>query len=56
MNPNEYTQENTVDHQGPENQVISYTAPWTIFAMGFSNRPQYPFRLALASFVAETKN
>ena len=40
----------------PESQVISYSAPWTIFAMGFSNKPQYPFRLAVASFLSETRN
>ena len=34
-----------------ESQVITYTAPWNIFALGFSNKPQYPFRLGIGSFL-----
>jgi hypothetical protein len=37
----------------PESQVITYTAPWNMFAMGFSNKTAYPFRLAIASFLPE---
>ena len=40
----------------PENQVIPYEAPWNIFAVAFSNNPRYPFRMGVASFLAETTN
>ncbi len=39
-----------------ESQVITYTAPWNIFALGFSNKPQYPFRLGIGSFLPEFNN
>lgn len=39
-----------------ENQVIPYEAPWNIFAVSFSNNPNYPFRMGVASFLAETTN
>lgn len=39
-----------------ENQVIPYEAPWNIFAVAFSNNPMYPFRMGVASFLAETTN
>jgi len=39
-----------------ENQVIPYEAPWNIFAVAFSNNPHYPFRMGVASFLAETTN
>jgi hypothetical protein len=39
-----------------ENQVITYTAPWNIFSLGFSNKPQYPFRLAIGSFLPDVNN
>lgn len=39
-----------------ENQVIPYEAPWNIFAVAFSNHPSYPFRMGVASFLAETAN
>ena len=41
---------------GPENQVIPYEAPWNIFAVSFSNNSNYPFRLGVASFLAENTN
>lgn len=40
----------------PENQVIPYEAPWNIFAVSFSNNPHYPFRMGVASFLAEQTN
>ena len=40
----------------PENQVIPYEAPWNIFAVSFSNNSHYPFRLGVASFLAENTN
>lgn len=45
-------QDQVQDVKGAENQVIPYEAPWTIFAVGFSNNPHYPFRMALASFLS----
>jgi hypothetical protein len=39
-----------------ENQVITYVAPWNIFALNFSNKPQYPFRLAIGSFLPDVVN
>ena len=42
--------------ENPESQVITYTAPWNMFAMGFSNKTAYPFRLAIASFLPELEN
>ena len=39
-----------------ENQVITYTAPWSIFALGFSCKPQYPFRLGIGSFLPDVNN
>jgi hypothetical protein len=44
------------DSENIENQVITYTAPWNIFALGFSNKPQYPFRLAIGSFLPDINN
>jgi hypothetical protein len=45
-----------MDTSTPENQVIPYEAPWNIFAVSFSNNSAYPFRLGVASFLAETTN
>ncbi len=39
-----------------ENQVITYSAPWNIFSLGFSNKAQYPFRLAIGSFLPDVNN
>jgi len=44
------------DSENIENQVITYTAPWNIFRMGFSNKQQYPFRLAIGSFLPDIHN
>jgi hypothetical protein len=44
------------DGDNMENQVITYTAPWNIFSLGFSNKPQYPFRLAIGSFLPDVNN
>lgn len=45
-----------VERNAAENQVIPYEAPWNIFAVAFSNNPHYPFRMGVASFLAETAN
>ena len=39
-----------------ENQVITYHAPWSIFSLGFSSKPQYPFRLGIGSFLPDVNN
>lgn len=44
------------DNSSIENQVITYVAPWNVFALGFSNKPQYPFRLAIGSFLPDVGN
>lgn len=44
------------EYDNPESQVISYTAPWNMFAMGFSNKTAHPFRLAIGSFLPEVEN
>lgn len=44
------------EYENPESQVITYTAPWNMFAMGFSNKTTYPFRLAIGSFLPEVEN
>lgn len=36
--------------------MITYSAPWNIFSLGFSNKPQYPFRLAIGSFLPDVNN
>ena len=37
-------------------EIYKYEAPWTLFAMSWSNRPDKRFRLALGSFVEEYNN
>jgi WD repeat-containing protein 68 len=39
-----------------ESQVITYQAPWNIFAIGFSNKQSNQFRLGIASFLPDVKN
>jgi hypothetical protein len=41
------------ENETSESQVITYTAPWNMFAMGFSNKLEHPFRIAIASFLPE---
>lgn len=36
--------------------MITYTAPWNIFSMAFSNNLQHPFRLAIGSFLPDINN
>jgi hypothetical protein len=42
--------------ENSESQVITYQAPWNIFAIGFSNKQSNQFRLGIASFLPEVKN
>jgi WD repeat-containing protein 68 len=40
----------------PDSQVITHTAPWLIYSLGFSAHPAYPYRLAIGSFKEEVAN
>ena len=53
MNTNQRSQ-NDAKYKGKT--TISYKAPWNIFALGFSNKPQFPFRLGIGSCLPETTN
>ena len=37
-------------------QIHMYQAPWRFYAMGFSRRVEHQFRLAIGSFIEDTKN
>jgi hypothetical protein len=37
-------------------EIYKYTAPWTVYSMNWSVRPDKRFRLALGSFVEEYNN
>src|SRR5690349_15942492 len=39
-----------------ENQVYTYTAPWNIYAMGFSSRPDKKYRMGIGSFLEDVDN
>ena len=39
-----------------ENQVYTYTAPWNIYAMGFSSRPDKKHRMGIGSFLEDIDN
>jgi WD repeat-containing protein 68 len=39
-----------------ESQVYTYTAPWTIYAMGFSSRPDQKYRIGIGSFLEDIDN
>ena len=37
-------------------EVFTYIAPWVIYAMSFSTNPNFPYRLALGSFIETYSN
>ena len=39
-----------------KSELFAYEAPWNIYAMGWSQRKDKPFRLAIGSFIEEYKN
>lgn len=41
---------------GKRKEIYKYDAPWTVYAMNWSVRPDKRFRLALGSFVEEYNN
>ena len=42
--------------QAKRKEIYKYEAPWTVFSMNWSVRPDRRFRLALGSFVEEYNN
>lgn len=42
--------------QGKRKEIYKYEAPWTVYSMNWSIRPDKRFRLALGSFVEEYNN
>lgn len=36
--------------------IYTYESPWRCYAMGYSWRPDYPFRFALGSFIEDKTN
>lgn len=47
---------NSSSSQSKRKEIYRYEAPWTIFAMNWSQRPEKKFRLAVASFIEEYNN
>lgn len=45
-------------HTAPQKrkEIYKYEAPWTVYSMNWSVRPDKRFRLALGSFVEEYNN
>lgn len=41
---------------GKRKEIYKYKAPWTVYSMNWSIRPDKRFRLALGSFVEEYNN
>lgn len=41
---------------GKRKEIYKYEAPWTVYSMNWSVRPDKRFRLALGSFVEEYNN
>lgn len=41
---------------GKRKEIYKYEAPWTVYAMNWTVRPDKRFRLALGSFVEEYNN
>jgi len=41
---------------GKRKEIYKYEAPWTVYSMNWSVRPDKRFRLALGSFMEEYNN
>lgn len=39
-----------------ESQVFSYSAPWLIYSLGFSCKPNQLYKIAVGSFLEEKEN
>ena len=44
------------DMREKENKVHTYNSEWDIYAIAFSSKPDYKFRLAMGSFIEEEEN
>ena len=42
--------------KGKETKVYSHTAPWDVYALAFSSKPSYKYRLACGSFMEKDIN
>jgi WD repeat-containing protein 68 len=40
----------------PKSEMYSYKAPWPIYGLGWSQKKEKPFRLAIGSFIEEYTN
>lgn len=47
---------NSVPNSSSRKEIYKYTAPWTVYSMNWSIRPDKRFRLALGSFIEEYNN
>ena len=48
--------ENKTTETRAESQVFSYTAPWLIYSLGFSCKPNQLYKIAVGSFLEEKEN
>lgn len=55
-NPVEHRYSEDLKNVCKENKVHSYLSQWDIYAIAFSSKPSYKFRLALGSFIEEEEN
>lgn len=55
-NPQEHRYSEDLKNVCKENKVHSYLSQWDIYAIAFSSKPSYKFRLALGSFIEEEEN
>lgn len=56
MNADNSNKTEVPDDDNNDHQVITYSAPWNIFSLAYSNKPQYPNRLGIGSFLPEANN
>ncbi len=55
--PSEETQEtNLGDKQQAQCHIFTYESPWKSYALGYSWRPDQPFRFGLGSFLEDKTN
>lgn len=53
----EETQEtNMLERQQAQCRIFTYESPWKTYALGYSWRPDQPFRFALGSFLEGKEN
>ncbi len=56
--PGEETQETNAGACGqqPQCHIFTYESPWKIYALGYSWRPDHPYRFGLGSFLEDKVN